>query len=255
MYHKDDPPFVENFLAISKKNEKALSRVENLDCRLIKEILNTQHRFASYHLWTINPSIGVGFNKAKSVLFSTYHKNLFSFFSAFDLTKKGFYDPARTLMRHTFESLMIAKFCAISKDDSLLQRWFAGEPVYFANGVLKKIIVPNGIDAFSEFWDLMCGYSHSTIYAQQVSLEWKNNKKEIIYNFTFLRVLLECNYHLLNVHLITPSVRYYAEIYTDKIEIKKLKFSMRRLFSISKMYMLPTPKALIANYKRKWILK
>jgi hypothetical protein len=255
MYHRHDPPFVENFLAISKNNEKALSRVENFNFKLIKEILNVQHRFAAYHLWTINPSIGVGFSKAKPVLFSTYHKNLFTFFSAFDLTKRGFYGPARTLMRHTFESLIIAKFCAISKDNTLLQKWLSGEPIYFANGILKKIIVPNGVDAFSEFWELMCGYSHSTIYAQQISPEWKDNKKDIRYNFIFLRMLLECNYHLLNVHLITSSVRYYAESYTDKDEIKKLKSSMRELFRTSKMEMLPTPKTLIANYKRKWVLK
>lgn len=138
------------------------------------------------------------------------------------MTRNGLYGPARTLLRHVFEYLVVAKYCALSEDNRVFDRWDAGDTVYFTKGVLNKIVTPD-ISELKDFWRLMCKYSHSTTTSQQVTVEWEGSEDDIYVTLCFVRALLECQYHLLNSILITKSMRSFALRYDDDGEIPPIR--------------------------------
>lgn len=254
MYAKDEPPLLEFISNFAQKVEVVLREEAGKDLILIKDILNTIYDISKHYMWLIwNPHFA-SLNPRYPILFSTFHKNLFTFYSAYELTKKGLFGPARPLLRYSFESLMISKFCSLSKDENLFDRWEKGETIYFSNSILKKIVKPD-VDVFKEFWKMMCQFSHATIYAQQVIMNWEENQGEILSNLVFLKILLECQYHLLTSHIVTSSMQYYAEVYSDIDQLKKKKSEIRELFKESKKSMLPIPKKIISSYKNTWTIK
>lgn len=174
--------------------------------KALKKIMDNTYNLSSHHIWLFDTPHLVELPKNKSVIFAAIHKNFFVLHSALNLTRSGLFGPARTLLRHVFEYLVVAKFCAVSEDDRVFERWDSGDTVYFTNGVLKKITKPDNTE-LKDFWHLMCQYSHSTNSSQQVSIEWNGSEDDIYVTLCFIRAMLECQYHLLNSVLITKSMR------------------------------------------------
>lgn len=117
---------------------------------------------------------------------------------------------------------------------NLINKWSEGQHINLSREILGKITTPN-IQTLKDFWGMLHAYVHSTKYAQQVSLDLDNNLYEIEFNFVFIQILLECFYHLLNRHLINPSVVYYANLYgrhKEGIRLKKRDTSV--VFKIKK---------------------
>ena len=106
--------------------------------------------------------------------------------------------------------------------------------------------------AIIKLWDLLRSYSHSSIYSQQIVIDWKTHSADIAGNFIFLRLLLECNYHLLSSHLINSTMRYYSEKYGDRNYIRSLKKGMRDIIKESKKNMQIEPRKFIYTYKKSW---
>lgn len=239
---------------IESQNLKYVDAEYSKEIKFLQEGLDGIYSIVSKYAWCFkNPHIAY-LNKANTVLFSAVHKNLIALYASLQFTRQGFYGPARAVLRHVFESLLIAKFCSISQDSSIYKKWKEGDVIYLKNGVLKKIRSPD-TEAFSEFWGLMSEYSHATIYAQQVSMNVQSDPDQVPLNFVYMCTLLDCLYHLMNRHLITSSMVYYTNRYrkNDGL-ISDEKERMKEVLKLSRSTLLKRPKEIIKNYCAEWRL-
>lgn len=84
----------------------------------------------------------------------------------------------------------------------------------------------------------------------------------MVVNLAFIKALLECNYHLLTAHLITPELNYSVKFYTTHVEpkirdyrIPQLREAARNQFRKNREILGPESVKLITAYKRKWEIK
>lgn len=254
-YARTDVSLIKRFRQETRENEQIILKTVKEELWLIEKVFDTEYKIASYYFWTLNGLIPR--SHLMSNLLSTFHKNLFAFYAALELTRKGLFGSARPLMRTIFESLMISKFCSISRNKYLLQKWGDGETIYFTNSIVKNILFPQPA-VFQDFWKIVCLYSHPTIFSQQISLNIKEERKELLLNFVFLKILFVCSYHLLSRHLINSRMRYYVDSYLQNIEktmLKNLRKDIRNLFVLLKRDMSVDSKNLIKCYRSVWILR
>lgn len=266
MYSPNTVSLASKFDEVAKKNTEFFSRKAQKPIDGIRELLDVQCRIASNFVgWWLTPGMPLrkGHKELMPLLFSLFHRNFFTFYSALMLTVSGFYESARPLLRCIFESLMISKFCHICDDDRVMKKWDSGETIYFANSILKKISYPD-TRPFYEFWGIICEHSHATKTSVQISLELQSEDElgSVGSNLCLLNVLLECNYHLLTTHLITPELAYMDKIYstraTPKIrdyETPGLRKRAHVQFKKNRAFLTPESIRLISAYKRKWVIK
>jgi hypothetical protein len=112
------------------------------DFDLIEKLLNLQRGFASIYVPTATLFVDYA-NGLLPVMFSSMYKNFFAFYAAIDLTKRGLYGTARPILRYLFESIMIAKFCSVSHNDDLIQKWNNEEPINLSIMLSKKLKLQN----------------------------------------------------------------------------------------------------------------
>ena len=162
---------------VEYKSQEAINEFDKAYAPVFKcitELMDNTYSLFSHHVWMFQAPHIVNLPQNNTVIGAAIYKNFFVLYSALKLTKEGLYGPARTLLRHSYEFLMVAKFCGISHDDNVFKRWDSGDTVYFTNGILKKIESPDNYE-FKFFWELLCTYSHATNSSQQISVDW--NKK------------------------------------------------------------------------------
>ena len=259
MYGINDPPFTH---LLKEWKEVTYSKVKHeysSKTELIEMILNLDYAIASpYMVVTLNPNMGK-LPRRSEILISAYHRNWFALSASYELTSSGLFGPARSILRHAFESMIIAKFCSLSKDDKVYERWQNGETVYFTNSVLKKISTPD-TKTFSEFWGVLSNYVHATIYAQQFSLDWEHVDKEAHFNLDLILVLLEWHYHILASHIITPTTNSQTTYNVGLFENDKLanwrqaKKDLRVAFKNAKKDMPDFMKKAVRDFKQAWVL-
>jgi len=223
---------------------------------LIDKVFDNEIQLFELIGWTLKPEIQAT-NVVTPVAFSGFYKSLLSIYGAYDLTIKGQYGSARILLRHAFEYLLTAKYCSLSKNDLLIKKWEIGDDISLNRDVISKLVTPLP-KRFREFWKLLCQFTHASIYSQQVEVDAEKNEREINVNFSFIRALLEMNYHLFNRHMITSSMEFYFDSYGKEDEIvsfKQRKLEMRKLFSISKQLMSQETKGIVKDYTSTWKLK
>jgi hypothetical protein len=149
---------------------------------------------------------------------------------------------------------MIAKLCATDPDSDVFDRWIDGVDLYFTNGVLKKLRHPD-ITEFSETWRLMSQWSHATVFASQLSLDLETTREEAGLNIAFIGVLLHCMQHLLNSHILTPSVKYYANRYGKRTQSNEAKARLKNSLSLFVARFGPGSRRLVRDFKSTWQLK
>ena len=136
----------------------------------------------------------------------------------------------------------------------MLNKWKDGDIIYLTNRVLKRIQSPD-TKAFSEFWDLLSSYVHATIYAQQIHLNVMAAPDEVPLNLIYLRILVECQYHLVNSHLITPSMKYYIKRYNrNGYRLAEIQAEMQQLLTLEGRTLLELPRTIVKNYRAAWKL-
>lgn len=221
---------------------------------LNESLLNLQHSIAACHFWQLGAPMGFRNAPNKAPIISAFHKNIYAFWSALELTRKGIYGPARTLLRYIFEALIIAKFSSLNPKSGVVSKWLNGEDVFLARDIIGQIRSPD-VSEIKIFWKLLCQYAHATKYAQQVGLDLSEVDKEVHLNLLFLRILSECNYHLLNSHLLNKSMLYYTNLYNKEANSKDKSVRIRNIFLESKKELRPSSKKLIREYVRKWVFK
>lgn len=263
MYKPEITSTVGFFNKLAKENYAVLFDKEKDKIESAEKLIDIQCEIASYFVgwWSSEVmSIRKGQRELHPLLFSAFHKNIFNIYAALKLTTSGFYGPARPLMRNVFEYLMISKFSNISNDSQVMKRWYEGETVYFTNSIIKKILVPDP-KPFAEFWSIICGFTHATRTATQVSIDINELYvyKDIFINIAVLNALLECNYHLLNTHLITSEYEYMAKFYCKKYKsprpeykIPELRKAAHDIFRKNRYFLGRESIKLISAYKRKW---
>jgi hypothetical protein len=245
----------------SETNKSLAAMIHNAE-----ELIDIQCKIASYFVgwWSYKPLYRLkGLQKLSPLLFSAFHKNIFSFYSALRLSSYGLYGPARPLLRNIFEWLMISKFSSISENASVLANWNDEKTIYFSNSVLKKIKIPDPIP-FYLFWSLICDFSHATRTSMQISLDIKDkdNNKDIMSNIAIINALIECNYHLLNTHLITSEYAYMGKYYFNRerfpqsmeYKVPNLRKQAHIIFKRNRNFLGSESLNLIGAYKRKWKL-
>ena len=254
-YRRDGKIFTSLIEQIEVENFTFMEANNGIEITMLQEALNTLYAIASEYAWLLNDREIADLNKANKIVFSALHKNLIALHASLKLTKIGLYGPARSILRHVYEALIIAKFCSVSHNTDLYEKWKNGNEVYLSKNVLRKIIYPE-TEALKEFWSLMSDYSHASIYAQQGAVNIKNfSLQEISLNLVFLRTLIDCQYHLLGKHFITPSMQYYTKHYRkDTDPVPAMRKKMNELLKKSRATLLKKPKEIIKNYRATWKL-
>ena len=221
---------------------------------IISEMIDKSFYLAGHYVWIINMPHIARLNPVNKILLLAIHRNFISFCAVLDLTRRGLYGPARMILRHIYEGLVIAKFCALSSDRKVFERWEQGEYIPLTNEILNKIKTPDP-DPFRKLWKVLCAFTHATVFSHQEILDARKNLDEIVITFQITRALLECNYHLLVRHFATPSMQYFEKAYGDGHEVPDLKIKLRKLFAHSHMHMFPPFNKFVITYRRSWILK
>jgi hypothetical protein len=230
----------------------------------IQSLFDLQVKIASYFVgwWNYEPMAFRGNVGLHELLFSSFHKNLFDYFSAIKLTTEGLHGSSRTLLRKIFEWLIIAKFSNISHDTKVLENWCNNETIYFTNGILKKISSPD-TKPFYDFWNIVCDSAHATKLSGQVYLKIDDEMLiDVKSTLVILAILLECSYHMLNSQLITPQLSYMAKYYYShpqseraKFDIPELRKESHSIFKSNRHFFSKDAIQLISTYKKKWAIK
>jgi hypothetical protein len=238
------------FERLSSDHRRVLRKEFAKDLSLVKEILNLEYKIASHYMWVFRVRLPV----IAPVLLSCFHKNLFAVYSSIDLTQRGFYGAARPNIRQAYEALVIAKYCSIRGDRSIFERWEKGQPIYLASQIFRKVKEPN-VAELRDFWTQLCGFTHASIYAQQIDLSKRDDPGFVQTgsNLVFLKIVLECNYHILSRHLLTESVKYFARRYGGVELPAGLRRKIKNLLTDSKVGMLPKGKRVISTFRRRWV--
>ncbi len=259
MYASNTKSLVTELNDLSERNYKFFSKDFKTITEFVVQLIDIEHKIASYFIgWWLYPALEYrnGKKDLNLLLYSLFHKNFFLFYSILDLTLKGLYGPARSLMRISFESLIVSKFCIACSNEKVLKKWANGETVYFTNSILKNILTPDP-KPFREFWDMICDYSHPSIYSSQLRLEAEHIEQEVADSLMMICLLLECNYHLLNSHLITTRDGYMAKYYIPKqdYDIPILRQNAHSIFRKFRKVFNKDYIKFISSYKRKWQIK
>ncbi|MGH1431614.1 MAG: hypothetical protein ACRBB4_10880 [Neptuniibacter sp.] len=252
-YRAKGPSLMDIFQGSIQKSDQLISTNFSEEIMRIESSLNYQYELASHYVWLIDSPIAVNISEVNDVLLPCFHKSMIGLTTAFHLNKQGLWGAARPLIRHTFESLIIAKYCSVNNDSEIFDKWVDGIDIYFTNGLLKKIKNP-ATDEFSRFWGVMSDFSHSTAYALQPDFNVNDHKHDISVNFGFIEMMLECKYHLLISHLITNEMKYYQARYKNQARARELRKLLTANYSKSKKGMAKAARRLIKDYRCSWVV-
>lgn len=220
----------------------------------LREGLDSLHAMAAVHAWTLTSWHDAIPHEANHVLISCFHKSLLNLHVALELTLDGLYGMARPHLRQAFESLMIAKLCATDPTSDIFDKWIDGLDLYFTNGIVRHIDTPD-TSQFVETWGLLCRWSHATVYAAQLSMDLHTTTDESAVNLALVGVLLNFEDHILNRHILTPTVRYYAGRYGNKKKLAEAKEGVRSSLAIVREVLGPSSRRLVRDFRATWTLR
>ncbi len=213
MYHSGKKVF-EYFEHVSEDTAKDVDKNYGVRIKQCTKLINAQFLVLEHASWTFAQGQFSGRDITEPVLISALHKGVFVFYSALDLTRRGFYGPAGALLRSAYESLVIAKFVTISHSTSVFDAWIKGNQVHLTNHVFNRIKKPE-IFELRYLWKSLHQTAHATIFAQQVYLEYPLIEEEIALNLSLIQILLCMNQHLLGTHFLTKQTVRYTKMYGD----------------------------------------
>ena len=253
-YRIGGPTFTEIFNGALVKNNDKLELALQEHLSRISNTLNYQYELASQYIWLIHCPIGVEVSPVIDILTPCFHKSMVSLSTALHLTRHGLWGAARPLIRHAFESLVIAKYCSVNNESEVFDKWVDGVDLGCRRIIIKKLEKPD-VAEFKRFWGLLSGFTHSSVFASQPDFNIDPHFKEASVNLVFIEMMMECKYHLLISHIITPNMKYYQEEYKDKERAKKLRHLISKNYSESKKRMGKPGKKLIQDYRSSWLIK
>lgn len=248
-------PLLSKMLADAKElNRSELLGLYGVESAAVVAALDHLHALAAFHSWTFEGWADAVPHEAHAVLFACFHKTLFSLHAAHELTLDGLYGIARPHLRHAFESLMIAKFCATDPDADVYDKWIDGLDLYFTNGLLRRLAHPE-TGEFSRVWGLLCQWSHATVFANQLSLDLETTREEASLNLALIGVLVHFTYHLLNSHILTPTIKYYSQRYREESSCAQSRAGLKVALATLREDLGPGSRRLIKDFRATWRMK
>jgi hypothetical protein len=204
--------------SLQERCDRARCQIQELYSTWLAEMngfLDAQYELVRLTFWTTHSDEFSGRGPAQTIIYSALHKNVFLFFSAIELAERGLYGPAATLLRPILESLTCAKYCALAEDPSVLETWRRGDDVSLTNHVLNRIDHPS-VGELRFLWAELNKMTHASIYAQQLTADFDEIKKEVHSVLSVARLLLAFNYHVLSRYFLTAKAIYYTRTFSDK---------------------------------------
>lgn len=239
---------------ITIENKIQIETDYDVDIKSIIETYNTQTELLLLYLSALKNDPYVKADAYSSIIFTAIYKNYISLYTALDLTLQGLYGAARILFRNIYEFLIISKTIASRKDDELLRKWNNGEEISLNRDVFSRVIKPKSLE-MKILWKTLCEYTHGTIYSQQVKLEYQEIKNEIKMNFVCLKILVDINYHVMNIFAANASIQYYAKFISDLHTIDFLKDKKKEIhaqISLIRKTLSEKPKRAVLDFISKW---
>lgn len=220
----------------------------------IQRCLDAQHQYVKLFYGFIGQRHFTQHDEAETPIVSAVIKNEIALYSSLTLTIDGLYGSGLALLRSVYEALMIAKFASIRQSDNLIQKWVAGETIYFSNAILKKIVAPE-LKELRILWEALCPLSHATIYSYQVLTKFEDIENEILKNLAILAMLLGCNFHLINKHYVTNSMVYLAKNYhSEEGEFQRRRDAAKIATQAATKFISCQGRQVIKDYSRVWQL-
>lgn len=215
---------------------------------------NAQYEYAKLFHGFMGQRHLTNHSDAEAPILSALFIQEIALYSSFTNIVEGFPGSARVHLRSVYEALMIAKFSSLRRDDKVIDKWKAGETIYFYKAIFKKILKPEFVE-LKNLWEPLCQYSHATIYSYQIFTNAEDLEQEIGYSFAILSILLGCQFHLINKHYITQSMVYLAKNY----QIEEGQFQRRRdaakiATKAVTQFISKVGLQVIREYSRKWEL-
>jgi hypothetical protein len=220
----------------------------------MKLFLDAQYELLRLTFWTTHSDEFSGRGPAQPIIYSALHKNAFLFFSAIDLAQRGLYGPAATLLRPVLESLTCAKYCALAEDPSVLDAWRRGDHVRLTNHVLNRIDHPR-IEELRLLWGELNRMAHASIYAQQLTSDFDEIKKEVHSILGVACLLITFNYHLLTRYFLTAKAIYYTHSFGDKATFESARRNVRLLASSFRQSFSKDGRQFLKECCARWRLK
>lgn len=236
------------------KTQKSVAADFGIPLKMLADLHNAQFEIVDNTAWLLGQQHLSGRNDTEAAVFSAIHKNFFLFYSAITLVQSGMYGPAGTLLRPIFESLYIAKYCVLSKNDHAFTRWIEGEYVHLTNDVFNHI-KNSTLPETRIFWKALNQLSHATVYAQQISASYKEIKTEIGICLSLIQVLSVLNHHLLTRQYLTPQVIRYTKIYGDHTALERARANARDKAAIIRANLTKDAKRVVREYVSVWKIK
>lgn len=246
--------FTRMLTTATKFNKRELRKVYQKDFNSFTRCLDDLWIVISRHTFAIYQWVEARPNPMQEILFSSLYKSLFSLYVCHKLTSEGLFGSGRPHLRHVFESLMIAKFCAVNPSADVYDKWADGTEIYFANAVLKKIVGPQ-TDDFTHLWKVLCIYSHATTSAGQQGLTIDETTEGTRLNLGLSALFMRWMYHLLYSHMVTPTVAHYGNYYASNKEAENARVRLKKEFQSQKESFTPTSLRLVKHYCASWRLK
>lgn len=222
--------------------------------RAIVGALDSQFEILEHTVWTLGQPQFSGRDRTEPALLSALHKNTFLFYAAVELTQRGLFGPANTLLRPIFESLVIAKYCTLADQATVFERWLSGEHIHLTNDILNRIRHP-ATDELRSFWKSLNHLSHATIYSQQFSHSYSEIKSEIGATLSLVQLLLYLNLHLVRRYFLTPATVRFTRLYGDAKAFGECRERARILSEIARKSFTKPGKQVVREYCAAWEIK
>jgi hypothetical protein len=253
MYRQNNP--LRHILASETiKTQESVAAEFGAPLEILADLFDAQFEIVGNTAWLLGQQHLSGRNDTEAAVFSAIHKNFFLFHSAITLAQSGMYGPAGTLLRPIFESLYIAKYCALSKNDRVFTRWIKGEYVHLTNEVFNRV-KNSSFHETRNFWKVLNGLSHATVYAQQISASYEEIKTEIGVCFSLIQILSVLNHHLLARHYLTSQFIRYTRIHGDHTAFETARARARDKVASIRSSLTKDAKQVVREYVSAWEIK
>ena len=219
----------------------------------LRKAIDYQHDFTRLFFGVLGASHLTNHSSAEKPIFSALTKNELALYASLSLIRDGFHGVAMSQLRLVYEALMIAKTCSILKDHPFVDKWIAGETIYFSKAVLRRIQAPS-LDELKRLWPMLCEHSHATVYSVQVETKYEEIKAEIPGVMAVIGMLICCNFHLLNRHFVTRSMTYLGKHYFDDGVFVERRDAAKAATKQLERFLSGPAKRLVREYASSWQL-
>jgi hypothetical protein len=220
----------------------------------IERSIDLQAKLLGQVFWMFGTSFAPK-SQSERIALGLYHKTFLGHFAALQLLRYGLFGPARPLLRHAFESYLLAKFFILAEDETLALKWKRAELYVLGREVFRKILSPD-IEPLRAFWGVLSDHTHASILSLQatVDLTEPDHQSELLETFAHMEAILQCGFHVLNSQLITQSMAWHSSCYRPDDRIPQLRREIKEVFKEASATFSVRGRSLVYCFRRKWEL-